>query len=163
MLLRLLTVVVFSPDDAHRTASHPSLTIYEHQRDPESVRMVGFVSREREAFMEHWAKIAADPQVIARAVDEDGVFAGHVTSFPRDDKQEIGYWFGREFWGRGIATEALSRFLRLETRRPLWAGVIPTNTGSQRVLRKCGFVAAPRTEVSSAPGASAEDILFLLD
>jgi RimJ/RimL family protein N-acetyltransferase len=138
-------------------------TIYEHQRDPESVRMVGFVSRERGVFMEHWAKIDADPQVIARAIDEDGVLAGHIASFPRDGKQEVGYWLGREFWGRGIATEALRRFLRLETRRPLWAGVIRSNVGSQRVLQKCGFVAVPRLEASAVPGASIDDLLFRLD
>lgn len=139
------------------------LAIYENQRDPVSVRMVGYVPRERDAFMEHWAKIGADPQTIVRAIDEDGVLAGHVASFPRDGRQEIGYWLGREFWGRGIATAALRRFLQIETSRPLWAGVIRSNVGSQRVLQKCGFVAVPRLAASSRPGASLDDLLFCFD
>ena len=42
--------------------------------------------------------------------------------------------------GRGIATEALSAFLLLESTRPLYAGVAKHNAASIRVLQKCGFV-----------------------
>jgi RimJ/RimL family protein N-acetyltransferase len=44
----------------------------------------------------------------------------------------------RALWGRGIATEALSAFLRLEQTRPLHAGVATHNAASIRVLQKCG-------------------------
>ena len=57
---------------------------------------------------------------------------------------EIGYWLGEEFWGRGIATEAVSAFtkwtfktfdhvLRIE------AEVYDGNEPSGRVLQKAGF------------------------
>ena len=39
-----------------------------------------------------------------------------------------------------MATAALAAFLEEETRRPLTAGVAIHNTGSRRVLEKCGFV-----------------------
>ena len=41
--------------------------------------------------------------------------------------------------GRGIATAALTAFLRLEQTRPLYAGVAKHDAASVRVLQKCGF------------------------
>jgi RimJ/RimL family protein N-acetyltransferase len=54
----------------------------------------------------------------------------------------VGYWIGREFWGRGLATRALSAFLHEVEERPIYAGVAETNVASIRVLEKCGFTAA---------------------
>ena len=60
-------------------------------------------------------------------------------SFERSGRREVGYWLGREHWGRGVATAALRAFLGEERTRPLHAGVLPANAGSLRVLEKCGF------------------------
>ncbi|MBP8242640.1 MAG: GNAT family N-acetyltransferase, partial [Thermoflexales bacterium] len=57
-------------------------------------------------------------------------------------QREVGYWLGREFWGKGIATRALEAFLAIDTTRPLHAFVVHHNLGSIRVLEKCGFVRA---------------------
>ena len=113
---------------------------FEHQSDLGAAAMVGLPSRDREAFDAHWARILADPDSLIRTVLEDGAVAGNILSFTRDDVREVGYWLGRSFWGRGIATAALEGFLRIETRRPLHAGVARGNGGSVRVLEKCGFV-----------------------
>ena len=113
--------------------------LYEHQRDPVANEMAAFPAREREAFMAHWERILADPAVVARAIVADGRLAGNVVSFERDGRREVGYWIARELWGAGIATAALAGFLRVETRRPLYAGVARANAGSLRVLEKCGF------------------------
>ena len=113
--------------------------LFEHQADPVAWRMADFPSRDRDAFMAHWAKIRADPTLWSRAVTLDGTLVGNVVSFERGGVQEVGYWIGREFWGRGIATEALRQALALIPLRPLHAGLIKTNTGSRRVLEKCGF------------------------
>jgi RimJ/RimL family protein N-acetyltransferase len=51
----------------------------------------------------------------------------------------IGYWLGREHWGRGIATDALREFLELVDERPLQATVAHANHASVRVLEKNGF------------------------
>lgn len=56
---------------------------------------------------------------------------------------EIGYWLGEEFWGKGIATEAVKLlvqygFEELELIR-IFAGVFEHNLGSMRVLEKVGF------------------------
>ena len=52
---------------------------------------------------------------------------------------EISYWLGREFWGKGIATQALGLFLQVVTSRPLTARVAKDNLASIRVLEKNGF------------------------
>ena len=113
---------------------------FEHQRDPVAVAMVAFNSRGREAFDQHWAKLLADEKNLAKTIVADGKVAGNIGSWTSDGKREIGYWIDRALWGRGIATEALSAFLRLEQTRPLHAGVAKHNTASIRVLQKCGFM-----------------------
>ena len=60
-------------------------------------------------------------------------------SFIMEGKREVGYWIGREFWGKGIATQALSELLRCIEMRPLYGHVAKHNIGSRRVLEKCGF------------------------
>src|SRR5918912_3439224 len=112
---------------------------FEHQRDPEAVAMVAFNSRDRPAFDAHWAKILANETGLAKTIVVDGHAAGHLVSFLRDGKPEVGYWLDPAFLGRGIATDALSAFLQVERRRPLYAGVAKHNGASIRVLQKCGF------------------------
>jgi RimJ/RimL family protein N-acetyltransferase len=53
---------------------------------------------------------------------------------------EVSYWIGREFWGMGVASKALSLFLSFVDTRPLSARVAKDNLASLRVLEKCGFV-----------------------
>lgn len=56
---------------------------------------------------------------------------------------EIGYWLGREFWGRGVATDAVRlatryAFDRLGMHR-VFAVPYARNAASQRVLEKAGY------------------------
>lgn len=108
--------------------------------------MVDFQSRDRAAFDQHWAKILADQTGLIRTIT--ATFAespstehvvGNIVSWNSEGHREIGYWIDRAYWGRGIATAALSAFLDLEKTRPLYAGVARHNTASIRVLQKCGF------------------------
>jgi RimJ/RimL family protein N-acetyltransferase len=116
---------------------------FEYQRDSAAVAMVAFESRDRDAFDAHWAKLLADDSLLKKTVLVDGQVVGHIGSWTADGKREIGYWIDRAFWGRGIATKALTAFLRLEQTRPLYAGVAKHNLGSIRVLQKCGFTMSP--------------------
>ena len=118
--------------------------LYEHQADPVAIAMAAFPPREYDSFIEHWEQSLADETIVARTIVADGRVAGHVVSFLRDGRREVGYWIGRELWGGGIATAALEQLLRIETRRPLYAGVASHNAGSLRVLAKCGFAVAGR-------------------
>ena len=86
------------------------------------------------------------------AVLRDGALVGGVGFDRKTDLHtrtaEIGYWVGREHWGRGIATEALTLataaafehfdFVRLQ------AGVLGWNTPSCRVLEKAGYALEAR-------------------
>jgi RimJ/RimL family protein N-acetyltransferase len=112
---------------------------FEHQRDPIAVAMVAFNSRDRAAFDQHWAKLLADDSLLKKTIIVDGEVAGNIGSWTSEGKREVGYWIDRAFWGRGVATEALSAFLGLEPVRPLCAGVAKHNVASIRVLQKCGF------------------------
>lgn len=112
---------------------------FAHQQDPTAAAMAAFPSRDRVAFDAHWAKTLADPANLVRAVVVDGEVAGNVCSFTRDGLREVGYWIGRAYCGRGVATAALSAYLSLERTRPLYAGVAKHNAASLRVLQKCGF------------------------
>lgn len=114
-------------------------TIYEHQADPESVRMAAVFSRDREAFFAHWTGVLANPSVTVRAILADGEFAGHVSYFNKDGLDSIGYWIDRAHWNRGIATRGLALFLKEIKVRPLHASAARTNGASLRVLERCGF------------------------
>ena len=128
---------------------------FEHQRDPIAVAMVAFNSRDRAAFDQHWAKLLADDSclkktiVIVSAVSAEKLVVGNIGSWTAEGKREIGYWIDRAFWGRGVATQALSAFLCLEPIRPLYAGVAKHNVASIRVLQKCGFKLSHSVEEAS--------------
>ena len=113
---------------------------FEQQLDPDAVRMAAFPSRERAAFDAHWAdNVLGDETVVKKTIVFDGEVAGYVVCFERSGRLLVGYWIGKRYWGRGIATRALSEFLRLVGTRPLYASVAKQNAGSIRVLEKSGF------------------------
>ena len=115
------------------------LIFFEQQRDPIANEMAAFPARDREAFLAHWAKILADETNILKTIVCDDQVAGNIVSWEHDGEREVGYWLGREFWGKGIATRALTLFLEHVTTRPLNAYVVKHNLASIRVLEKCGF------------------------
>jgi RimJ/RimL family protein N-acetyltransferase len=129
---------------------------FEHQRDPAASRMAAFTARDpgdRRAFDAHWNRIRADPGITLRTV-VCGIVAGYVVAFERLGQPEVGYWIGRDYWGRGIATAALRLFLAVLPAQPLFARVAADNAGSLRVLEKCGFtVLGHETSFANARGA----------
>lgn len=113
---------------------------YEQQLDADATRMAAFPARDRAAFDAHWAtNILGNPAAINRTIVVDGRVAGNIGSWPQDGVRLVGYWIGKEHWGKGVATRALTAFLLLVTERPLHAHAAPHNLGSIRVLEKCGF------------------------
>ncbi|MBI5354093.1 MAG: GNAT family N-acetyltransferase [Chloroflexi bacterium] len=114
--------------------------LFEQQLDPEATLMADFPSRDRDVFMAHWKKIMADEKNILKTILFNEEVAGNIVSWEHDGEQEVGYWLGREYWGKGIATAALTELLALIKIRPLYARVATRNVASRRVLEKCGFV-----------------------
>ena len=98
-------------------------TFFEHQRDPEATRMAAFPARDLDAFMVHWHRIMRDESVVTKTVVVDGHVAGNMVSFELSGEREVGYWIGRDHWGKGVATRALMQFLRHVKSRPLHAHV----------------------------------------
>ena len=105
--------------------------------------MAAFIARDptdREAFITHWKKIMANPELIQKTIVCDGRVVGNIGSYEDSGKPEVTYWIGRAYWGRGIATRALKTFLeQVNTVRPIYGRVAKDNVGSRRVLEKCGF------------------------
>ena len=77
------------------------------------------------------------------AVELDGRVVACVSYWPCEPAGvEVGYWVGKEFWGKGICAEALKLLLAGEcfpARTDVFAKVMLQNIASQRVLEKCGF------------------------
>ena len=116
------------------------LTFFKQQLEPEATRMAAFPARDRDAFMAHWRKILSDPSLGRKTILWGGKVAGNVVSWEQKGQRLVGYWLGKEYWGKGIATQSLAAFLELEKTRPLYAHVAKHNVGSIRVLEKCGFL-----------------------
>lgn len=114
--------------------------LFDHQNDARACAMAQFTPRDEAEFMSHWHnKVLGNPNGIARTVLLDNRVAGSIVSFEMNGLRLVGYWIGTEYWGKGIATKALTAFLNVETRRPLSAYVAKSNIASIRVLEKCGF------------------------
>jgi RimJ/RimL family protein N-acetyltransferase len=118
--------------------------LYEYECDPEAAAMAAFPSRDRDAFMAHWAKTLTNDSALTMAIVADGEVAGNIGCWEADGHTFVGYWLGREFWGRGLATQALAELVGMVEARPLHAHVVKRNVASIRVLEKNGFVEVER-------------------
>ncbi len=104
--------------------------------------MAAFTRRDpsdRAAFDAHYARIRNDPTVTLRAIDDDHGLVGTVASFMMDGARAVAYWIDPARWGEGLASVALSEFLRVDATRPLFARVAEHNIGSAKVLARAGF------------------------
>ena len=139
---------------------------FRHQQDDAALHMAAFTSADpsdREAFNEHWARIRANPTVIARTIERGGDPVGHVARFERDGDVEVTYWIDRVCWGQGVATAALRQFLATLPERPIQARVAADNLASRRVLEKCGFQAAGEERgFANARGAEIHEVIYAL-
>jgi ribosomal-protein-alanine N-acetyltransferase len=97
---------------------------------------------------EYIAYASAKPVQTSFGIVVGGEAIGNISLMLGDDvarrSAEVGYWIGREFWGRGIAVEALRAtthyaFTQLGLVR-VFAVPFATTTRSARVLEKAGYV-----------------------
>lgn len=91
------------------------------------------------------------PEAYAICLKEDGraigdielELNGHTAMTDRDDECELGFWLGKQFWGRGIMPEAANELLRRAFEdlgmQKVWCGYYDGNNKSRRVQEKCGF------------------------
>src|SRR5207244_12634119 len=100
---------------------------FEHQLDAEATRMAAFPSRDRDAFMAHWARIMSNETGILNTILEDDTVAGNVVYWEAAGEPNIGYWLGKTHWGKGIASAGLAQFLTKVEERTVYAHVAKHN------------------------------------
>jgi RimJ/RimL family protein N-acetyltransferase len=140
---------------------------FEQQLDPAANYMAAFTAKnpaDRAAFDAHWARIRTDARIILRTILFDGQVAGYVGTYEQAGEPQVTYWLGQQYWGRGLATLALSRFLASHTRRPLFASAAKDNAASIRVLQKCGFALVGEVRsFANARGDEIDEVILKLD
>ena len=136
--------------------------LYEQQLDPEATAMAAFPSREHDAFMAHWKKIMAYENNLIKTISYAGEVAGYILSWEMEGEREVGYWLGKEYWGKGIATQALAEYVSIVKTRPLMAHVARHNIGSRRVLEKCGFKVIGEDKYTNPAGVEVEEFVLKL-
>jgi RimJ/RimL family protein N-acetyltransferase len=141
-------------------------TFFEQQQDSTANHMAAFTPEDPTdsgAHRARWIRLLGDDTIRKQAIIVEGVVVGHIASFERAGEREVTYWIGREYWGNGIATRALAKFLHLETNRPLYARAAKDNAASLRVLEKCGFVVCDEAKgFSNARSEEIEEYVLML-
>jgi [ribosomal protein S5]-alanine N-acetyltransferase len=103
-----------------------------------------YTSRDARAFLK--SVLGARPETNF-AIDVDGAAVGGIAFHVQSDVErvgaELGYWLGEKFWGRGIATAAVSAVTEHALAAPgllrVFAMPFAENRASARVLEKAGF------------------------
>jgi RimJ/RimL family protein N-acetyltransferase len=138
---------------------------FQQQLDPAANYMAAFTSKDpadHDAFTAHWNRILRDESIIVRTIVYAEQVVGHVLSFEQFGEVEVSYWIGKEYWGKGFATQALAQFLQILKVRPLYARAAKDNVASIRVLEKCGFtIFAEDKGFANARGEEIEEYILI--
>lgn len=139
---------------------------YRQMNDPEAARMAAFTTEDPadwDAFEALWQRIRSSAD-IARTVLADGDVVGSAAVYGEPGEREVTYWVDRAYWGRGVATAALRGLLADVPERPLYARAAADNTGSLRVLEKCGFRVSVTTRgFANARGEEIDEVVLMLE
>src|SRR5262249_49954144 len=125
--------------------------LFEQWADPVAAHMAAFTApdhMDREAFERRWSRLRADETVINRVIVVDGDVAGTIGSWGDPGEREVTYWVGRSYWGKGVATGALTAFLTAEPSRPLHARVAHTTSRRAVCSRSAAFVSSRLREAA---------------
>src|SRR5437899_10371024 len=93
---------------------------------------------DRDAFAAHWKRILDDDTVVVKTIVFEGRVIGNVAKFVDREfgKPEVTYWMGKEYWGMGFATKAVSRFLRDIQVRPIYCRPAKDTGGPLVIMAK---------------------------
>ncbi|HYG14755.1 MAG TPA: GNAT family N-acetyltransferase [Bacteroidia bacterium] len=132
-----------SPVSLRKSTEKDFEIFFQNQLDEEATYMAAFTPEnpfDKEAYMTKWKRLLAGDTVYMQTILLDtGAIAGSVLSFEMRGELLVAYWLGKEYWNKGIATEALKQFLAIQTTRPIYGRAAADNHRSKRVLEKCGF------------------------
>jgi ribosomal-protein-alanine N-acetyltransferase len=154
-----ITLTKTTPDDLQ--------FLYQIQLDQDANHMAAFTSESGADFnlyFEKYSRHLSDPEISMWTIKIEQRIVGSVAKFVIEGDAGITYWIDKEFWGQGIATDALMQLLQHESIRPIYGYVAFDNSGSQRVLEKCGFrkVGSDRG-FARARQAEIEEFIYRLD
>lgn len=139
---------------------------YQFQLDQDANYLAAFTAKDphdRGAYFEKYTKFLTDPNIHMRTIHVNDRIVGSIARFYIEGDAEITYWIDRPYWGQGIASSALTRFLKMELTRPLYGRTAFDNIGSQRVLEKCGFVRTGQDKgFANARQAEIEEYIYRL-
>lgn len=153
-----------------RAGDEPSLVCHANSRKVSLNMRDRFPHPYSHADAEEWVRTAsAETPVINFAIVVAGAAVGGIGFELGTDvfrrSAEIGYWLGEEFWGRGIATEAVRAmteyaFARFGVCR-IHAVVFEWNPASMRVLEKAGYTCEGRRRMSvTKDGRTIDSFLY---
>ena len=141
--------------------------LFQFQLDLEGRHLAAFMSQDsthKEAYLAKYTRLLNDPTVNNQTIIADSEIVGSIAKFVMEGDAELTYWIDRQFWGKGVATNALKNFLNLETARPLFGRVAFDNLGSQKVLENCGFIKIGTDRgFANARQTEIEEFIYRLD
>jgi len=145
------------------------LIFFEYQQDPAANYMAAFTIRDptdKGAFAAHWKRILSEDTVLVKTIVFERNVVGNVAKFIDKEfgKPEVTYWIGKEYWGMGLATKALSKFLAdVIVARPIYGRAAKDNVASIRVMEKCGFrITGSGKGFANARGKEIEEVILEL-
>lgn len=132
----------FSEDDAQE--------VFELAKDPDVGPRAGWNPHENiEETLTVLMNIIMPSDAFAITLKDSGKVIGDIAIEedryrPDADSGELGYWLGKEYWGKGYMTEAARAVIDYAFGEKglsmLGICTSPVNSRSQRVIEKCGFV-----------------------
>jgi [ribosomal protein S5]-alanine N-acetyltransferase len=119
-----------------------------------------------------WIEIQSDvPEPRTNfCIEYDGKVAGSIALMQQEDiyrkTMEIGYFIGKQFWGRGLATASIAQMAEYAEKEldvvKLFAGVFEHNKASMQALRKNGFyLESIRKKAVFKDGAFLDDYVWV--
>lgn len=138
---------------------------FEFESDDLAAHMAAFatLATDRAKFTETWNRRLNNHKNLHQTILLEDKIVGGIISYFMEDSRHIGYWIDRNHWGKGIATQALTKFLDIEKTRPLIATCVADNIGSRRVLEKNNFqYTHSESHHASARNEVVEEAFFIL-
>ena len=136
------------------------------QLDEEANHLAAFTAKDpadKTAYLAKYSRFLTDPTINMQTIILENEIVGSIAKFEIKGDAGITYWIDKKCWGKGVATRALTKFLKNEHMRPIIAQVAFDNKRSQRVLEKCHFVRIGQDRgFANARQAEIEEFIYKL-